>query len=263
MSSEAPRLGVIETEGAGPPVVLLHGFGGCAAGSGKVQDRLGRAALAFDLPGHAASLDYPGFGSASFAAKTVVQEIDRCGVSEFHVAGHSMGGAVAALIAIGQPSRVLSATLLAPGGMSSRINAPLLRAFAKAGTEEELEFCLMQMFAPGAAIPPNLLQFMAAQRSVPGQREALAHIVGLILRGEGQGVIPADALAALAMPVTVVWGAEDAVMPCDVLQSLPGHFHTLLLPGAGHMLLDEAPERAAAAIIETIDRAAAQILPPR
>jgi pimeloyl-ACP methyl ester carboxylesterase len=254
---EALRLGVIETEGAGSPLVLLHGFGGFAAGWRTVQKRLGKAALAFDLPGHAGSLDYPGFGTASFAAKAVVQELDLRGISQFHVAGHSMGGAVAALIAIGQPGRVMSATLLSPGGMSSQINAPLLRSFAKAGNKEELEFCLRQMSAPGAAISSNLIRDMAAQRRGPGQREALGHIVERILRGEEQGVIPADALAALAMPVTVVWGSEDAVMPCAALQSLPGHFRAVLLPGAGHMLLDEAPEHVAGAITATIARAKA------
>jgi pimeloyl-ACP methyl ester carboxylesterase len=257
MSGAAPRLGVIETEGAGPPVVLLHGFGACAAGWEPVQQRLGRAALAFDLPGHAGSLDYPGFGTAPFAAKAVVSELDARGVGAFHLAGHSMGGAVSALIAIGQPRQVLSMTLLSPGGMSSWINAPLLRAFAKAGSREELEFCLTQMFAPGAVIPSRLLQSTMAMRGVAGQKEALAHIVERILRGEGQGAIPNAALEALAMPVTVVWGEEDAVMPCDVLQNLPGRFRPVLLPGAGHMLLDEAPEQVAAAITETIARAPA------
>jgi pimeloyl-ACP methyl ester carboxylesterase len=257
MSEAAPRLGVIETEGAGPPVVLLHGFGGSAKSWEPVQRRLGRATLAFDLPGHAGSLMYPGFGNASFAAKAVIGELGQRGIAGFHLAGHSMGGAVAALIAISQTGRVLSATLLSPGGMSSRINAPLLRAFAKAGSEGELESCLRQMSAPQAGISSTLLQSMAAQRSVPGQKEALAHIVGLILRGEEQGVIPRPALEALAMPVTLVWGAEDRVMPCEVLQSAPGNFHSVLLPDVGHMLPEEAPQQAAAAIAQTIARTAA------
>lgn len=257
MSEDAPRLGVIETGGAGPPVVLLHGFGGSAASWRAVQEKLGKATLAFDLPGHAGSLNYPGFGSASFAAKAVVNELDQRGIETFHLAGHSMGGAIAALIAIAQPSRVLSATLLSPGGMSSRINAPLLRAFAMAGNREELELCVRKMSGPKAVILPKLVDAMMAQRRVAGQLEALAHVVGVILRGEQQGVIPRAALEALTMPVTVVWGAEDAVMPCDVLESLPGNFHTALLPDAGHMLLDEAPQQAAVLTAETIARAEA------
>jgi pimeloyl-ACP methyl ester carboxylesterase len=265
MSDAAPRLGVIETEGAGPPIVLLHGFAGSAQSWDEARRGLGtdRAVLAFDLPGHGGSLSFLGFGAAPFAAKSVTQELDQRGIPEFHLAGHSMGGAVAALIAIGQPGRVLSMTLLSPGGMSGQINAPLLRAFAKAGSREELELCLTQMFAPGAVIPSMLLQSMTEMRGVPGQKEALAHIVERILRGEGQGVIPGAALEALEMPVTVVWGGEDAVMPCGVLQNLPGCFRAVLVPGAGHMLLDEAPEQAAVAISETIARAASQILPRR
>jgi pimeloyl-ACP methyl ester carboxylesterase len=259
------QLGVIESAGAGAPLVLLHGFAGSAKSWEKVQALLAKDnhVLAFDLPGHAGSLSFPGFGTVPSAAKAIVEELDRRGISEFHLAGHSMGGAVAALIAIGQPERVLSVTLMSPGGISSQINASLLRAFAKAGNKEALEFCLRQMFAPDAAISSSLIRDMAAQRDVPGQKDALAHIVELILRGEGQGVIPRAALEALAMPVTVVWGSEDAVMPCDVLQSVPGHFRTLLLPGAGHMQLDEAPRRVAGAITETVARAAAQILPLR
>ncbi len=257
MSAAAPRLGVVETGGVEPPVVLLHGFGGSAAGWEEVQRKLDRATLAFDLPGHAGSLNYPGFGTASFAARAVVSELDQRGIEVFHLAGHSMGGAVAALIAIGQPSRVLSATLLSPGGMSSRINAPLLRAFALAGNSRELETCLGQMSGPKSVILPELVDTLTAQRRVPGQREALAHIVERILRGQEQGVIPRAALEALAMPVTVVWGAEDAVMPCDDLESLPGKFHAVLLPDVGHMLLDEAPHQAAAAIAGAIARAAA------
>jgi pimeloyl-ACP methyl ester carboxylesterase len=257
MSEAAPRLGAIETEGMGPPVVLLHGFGGSASSWKAVQEKLGKAALAFDLPGHAGSLNYPGFGSASLAAKAVVRELDQRGIEAFHLAGHSMGGGVAALIAIGQPSRVLSATLLAPGGMSSRIDAPLLRAYAKAGNRQKLEACLRRMSGRKSAIPAEIVGAMMAQRRVPEQMEALAHIVERILRGEEQGVIPRAALEALTMPVTLVWGAEDAVMPCDVLISVPRSFHTVLLPDAGHMLPDEAPQQAAAAIAETIARAAA------
>lgn len=257
MSGEAPRLGVIETEGAEPPIVLLHGFGGSAEGWHEVQRRLDRTALAFDLPGHAGSLSFPGFGTASFAAKAVVNEMDQRGIKAFHLAGHSMGGAVAALIAIGQPHRVLSATLLSPGGMSSRINAPLLRAFAKAGNRQEVEICLRQMSGPKSAILSKPVDAMMARRRVTGQLEALTHIVGLILRGEEQGVIPRAALEALAVPVTLVWGEEDAVMPCDVLKNVPGGFHFVLLPDVGHMLLDEAPQQAAAAIAATIARATA------
>ena len=59
---------------------------------------------------------------------------------------------------------------------------------------------------------------------------------------EGQGVLPGDALAALEMPVAVIWGAEDTVLPCPKPQALPVSFAFSVLPGLAHMLPEEAPD---------------------
>jgi pimeloyl-ACP methyl ester carboxylesterase len=48
--------------------------------------------------------------------------------------GHSMGGAVSALIAMRAPDRVKSLTLVAPGGMAREINADLLDRYARAAS---------------------------------------------------------------------------------------------------------------------------------
>ena len=256
MTETAPRLAFEETAGAGPPIVLLHGFGGCAAAWRGVLPRFGRAAIAFDLPGHAGSLNYPGFGSASFAAKAVIAEMDQRGVETFHLAGHSMGGAAAALIACRAPYRVLSLTLLAPGGFGAEINAELLRAFGKASTKAELAASLELMFAPGAPVPASLVNMLAIQRGVIGQTEALAHVVSKILSGDAQGVLDKAQLASLSMPASVLWGAEDRMVPSEQMRAAPDHFKCVLLPRFGHMLPEEAPEEVLAAILSDITRAA-------
>jgi pimeloyl-ACP methyl ester carboxylesterase len=246
------RLGVIATEGAGPPVVLLHGFGGSAKSWEAAQPRLGRAALAFDLPGHAGSLNYSGFGSASFAAKAVIGELNLRGIDAFHLAGHSMGGAAAALIACRAPQRVLSLSLLAPGGFGPEINAALLRSFGEAATPDELRSCLEFMSAPGASIADK----MARQRQIPGQSGALAHVISKILKGNAQGVLDHAQLAALSMPVSVLWGGLDRVMPAEQIWNAPRHFHRETLPDLGHMLIDEAPEHVLKTILQSAARAA-------
>ena len=252
--SAGQRLGVVETSGNGPPVVLLHGFGGCAGGWEPVQKALDRPSLAFDLPGHGKSLNYAGFGNAAYAARAVIGELDHRGVTDFHLVGHSMGGAVAALMALRQPKRVSSVTLLAPGGLGRRINAPLLRAFGEAVRPQELEAALKVMVAPNAIIPAELVQLLAAQRSVFGQCEALRHIASCILTGEEQGVIDPSALAGLAMPVTAVWGSEDRMLAPSQLENCPAHFTRVLLQGRGHMLAEEALDDVVNAISQTAAR---------
>jgi pimeloyl-ACP methyl ester carboxylesterase len=46
----------------------------------------------------------------------------------------------------------------------------------------------------------------------------------------------------LPIPVSVVWGMLDGVLPVHQSNDLPPHFVLHLVPGAGHMLAEEAPE---------------------
>ena len=60
------------------------------------------------------------------------------GLNRVHIAGHSMGGAVAALLAIGEPEHFASVTLFAPGGFGEQIAGPLLRRYGEEVTSKGL-----------------------------------------------------------------------------------------------------------------------------
>ncbi|MDT9126949.1 alpha/beta fold hydrolase, partial [Escherichia coli] len=75
----------------------------------------------------------------------ILANLSGAGLERIHVAGHSMGGAVATLMALMAPNRVISLTLLAPGGSGEAINGTLLRRYAAAGDENELKSCLLAM----------------------------------------------------------------------------------------------------------------------
>ena len=203
---------------SGIPLVLLHGFGGDGSAWDPVKAGLPGSVrvITVDLPGHGGSLDSDGRGGAGRMAKAILAGLDEAGVENFHLAGHSMGGAVSALIAMRAPDRVQSLTLVAPGGMAKDINAGLLARYAKAITEAEIRACLDEMSAPGFVMSDAVIEHFAAARSKPGVREALDETYQSMFPNgpdEGQGVLPADALAALAMPVFVIWGTQDKVLP--------------------------------------------------
>jgi pimeloyl-ACP methyl ester carboxylesterase len=207
--------------------------------------------LAYDLPGHGQSLEFAGAGPAKLAAGAILADLDRRGIDRVHLCGHSMGGAIATLMALSAPGRVRSLTLLAPGGFGEEIDGQLLRRYAAATSESELAEALSGMAGPLASIPEAGLAGLAAMRARPGQTRKLIGIAEAISRGNRQGVIGRPALEGLAMPVAVLWGTEDPVLPWRQTHGLPSRFVLHAVDGAGHMLIEEAPEIVLRAIRET------------
>lgn len=231
----------------GSALVLLHGLAGSHRAWAGVRERLGGVRiLAYDLPGHGGSLDFPEAGPATVAARAVLADLDARAVERFHLAGHSFGGAVAALMALAAPQRVRSLALLAPGGFGPHINAPLLERFIGADNAAALRDSLCLMSGRRPAIDEGALREVLAMRAVPGQQAMLQRICGLIVRDGRQGVLPRDRLAALPVPVHVAWGLLDTVLPVAQARDLPAHFTAHLYPDLGHMLPEEAPQDMAA-----------------
>lgn len=239
-------------EGSGSEaVVFVHGFGAHHRIWSGLADRLtqGTRTVAYDLPGHGLSLQAPGAGSAKFAARAILSDLAGRGVEKAHIVGHSMGGATAVLMALAEPVRVASLTLLAPGGFGSEINGPLLRRYAAATERDELLTCLAAMSGKGAVVPDSVVDSCLAMRKTPGQTEKLVEIAAAITRDDRQGVIPRDLLATMAMPATILWGTRDPVLPFEQTGDLPARFALRAIEGAGHMLVEEAPAPVLEAIL--------------
>ncbi|KAL4908064.1 hypothetical protein BDW74DRAFT_175847 [Aspergillus multicolor] len=95
-----------------PPLLFLHGFGSCKEDLADivVNPALQRYGyIAFDAPGcgHSSSDDYSAT-DIPFLVATTLAVLTHFGIDKFHLAGHSMGGLTALLLAHQQPTRVLS-----------------------------------------------------------------------------------------------------------------------------------------------------------
>ena len=251
------ELYAVEMGEGGRPIVLLHGFGGSAAAWRSLQPRLARSArtLAYDLPGHGRSREWPDAGPARTAVAAVLGDLSGRGIESAHLVGHSMGGAIAAMAALVEPRRVASLTLLAPGGFGAQINARLLRYFAAAREPEAIRIALENMYGWSSDVSEDEVNTLAAERAEAGATETLVEMVGHITRGGRQGEIPRERLAGLAMPVSVLWGELDNVLPVRQTRDLPGRFALHLLPDRGHMLIAEAPETVAAVVERNLTHA--------
>ncbi|ORE92738.1 alpha/beta fold hydrolase [Aurantimonas sp. 22II-16-19i] len=251
---ETPRLHALETGGGDePPVVFLHGFDGRAEAFDAVAASLageGRRCLAFDLPGHGRSADYPGFGPPKTAARAVLAELQRRGIARAHLVGHSMGGAVGCLATLFEPGRVASLTLLAPGGFGPEIGLDPIRAAMTAETVGDLRTALGRMTAPGFAVPPDA----ARGNNWPEGRAAIRSVFDLLFGSGSQGVLPLAAIAETGRPIEVLWGEADQVTPVGQSDDLPPPFAVTRLPGVGHMLMLEAPAETSAAVRRAVAR---------
>jgi pimeloyl-ACP methyl ester carboxylesterase len=249
------QLGAIEMgEGAGMPIVFLHGFGGTAGSWHAVQKAVSEThpTMAFDLPGHGASLDYPDAVTARHFAEAVIDALNRRNIPKVHLAGHSMGGATAALVAAFAPDRVASLILLAPGGFGPDINGRLLRHYAAARTYDALETALEGMFGWRNPVPEDVIIRDVALRQKPGQIERLDAILARMMKDGLQGTIPRGVLEAFTMPVTVAWGRLDNVLPPYQSEGLPPHFSVHRFDGAGHMLIEEIPDEVIRLVSATV-----------
>ncbi len=238
------------------PVVLLHGFGGDKATWVNTQTALSgsRRSVAFDLPGHGQALDWPRIGNAGIAAKAVVQSLDALGLEKVHLCGHSMGGAVAALVALRCPERILSLTLLAPGGFGPEINHKLLRRYAAAQNKDEMEMLLEQFFGWEFKLPKFLASTAAESRARPGAAATLESIANEIIDGKVQKTLPRSELAELPMPIKVIWGTQDRVLPTRQAHKLPGIVATHIFERVGHMPHLEIPQEVVRLILQNAGR---------
>lgn len=110
---------MFQEDAGGPPLILLHGAGGRKEMWSAVARRLGKSApnrpvVLVDLPGHGQSPP-PGCADVAHYADVVCELAADQGWERFGVGGHSMGGAVAQVVAARCPDQVSELILVATG----------------------------------------------------------------------------------------------------------------------------------------------------
>ena len=251
------RVSYVGTGQGGDVVLLVHGYGGDRNSWLFLQEPLAarHRVYALDLPGHGTSSKDVGDGSAGTLADAVLGVLDAIGAERAHLVGHSLGGAVAVAAAARDPGRISSLTLIAPSGFGPEINTGYLRGFAGAQTRRELKPVVGQLFADERLVTRQMVDDLLAYKRLDGVEAALHTLVDTLLDGDTQRMDAAAAITAIggSVPVTVVWGSADGLIPAAQAESVAGAVRHLL-EGAGHMPHMERPAEVQAAIEETIAR---------
>jgi pimeloyl-ACP methyl ester carboxylesterase len=249
-------------EGAGAPLVLIHGIGSRWQMWLPVLGRLAaqRDVIAIDLPGFGFS-PRPGSGTPAGpqTLTSLVGELLRdLGLERPHVAGNSLGGWIA--LELANRGLVRSATALSPAGFYTMLEARFMAAslrLARAGCRlarpdaaKLLHHPLLRrlLFFQLAAHPERIEPFDAAEH-VRGVADAEWFDETLQAITE-ERFFPAD---SIGVPVTVAWGQHDhLLLPWQAERAaklLPQARH-VTLHGCGHVPTADDPEQVAAVLLE-------------
>ncbi|MGK7863028.1 alpha/beta fold hydrolase [Falsiroseomonas sp. E2-1-a4] len=240
-----------------PALILLHGFGSSLHTWDEVapllEDRL--RVIRLDLPGFGLTgADPSGDYSDPRAITLIAGLMDRLGVAQAHILGSSMGGRIAWRFAAAQPARVAKLVLMAPDGFAAPGNgygaAPsvplLMRVLPYTLPERLLRASLAPAYGDPAALTQDRFERYREMMLAPGVRQAIVdRMAGHVLPP------PEPILATIQAPVLLLWGERDGMVPAshaaDYQRVLPDS-RLVVLPGLGHVPMEEAPEAVAAAL---------------
>jgi len=229
-------------------MILLHGLGGDALTWQFNLTALGtdRAVLAPDLPGHGASTLDVGPGHVDDLARWVGDLVDAWGLSRVDLVGHSLGARVALALAHQRPDLVARASLIACAGLGSDLDHQFLDDLADARDIDRARAAAIALFAqPGPLVEP-MARALALRLSVAENRAAIKALLDANRVELSLPLVEAD--WAPSMPVQLIWGAGDRIVPPPAADILPVGLPLHLLPDAGHMPHVEAASRVNALI---------------
>ena len=213
--------------GAGPDLILLHGPGEYAAGWSEVFEPLAARhhVVAPDLPGHGESEADGEFDGARVIA-WLDDVIARTCTDRPIVVGRVLGGAIAMRHAVEHGDRVGSLVLVDTLGLSAFEPAPpfgeaLQRYLAEPTTQTQdrlMQYCVHDYDGVRRRLGERWSAYgdYAVDRL---QQPARLAIVGAMMAEFGFAEIPADVLARISVPTSLIWGRHDLATPLRVAEA--------------------------------------------
>ncbi len=249
--------------GQGAPVMLLlHGFGASTFSWREVMPSLaeGGTVIAFDRPAFGlterpmrGTADWPGYNPYSYEAQSrlVVGLMDELGVESAILVGNSAGGTVAVLTALAHPQRVdalvlVDAAVYVGGGAPSLIR-PLLNTpqmvhlgplIARRIQDWGIDFGRSAWHDP-SRIPAEFWEGYQKPLKAQNWDRALWELTRASSRPD-----LADRLQELTLPVLVITGDDDHIVPTDQSLRLSGDLPNATLAviqACGHIPQEECP----------------------
>jgi len=235
-----------------PTVVFLHGAG-MDHTAWALHDRWfahhGYNVLAPDLPGHGRSAGAL-LSSIGEMADWTAALLDASGAKSAKLIGHSMGSLIALELAARHPAKVSGLVLV--GTSSAMTVGPDLLKAAEANDHAAIDMVsiwgLGHAAGLGGSLAPGMWMHGGAQRLLERCKDGVL-FNDLAACNAYQGALAAA--AQVKVPVTVILGERDMMTPAKSGRALAAaipNARTVVLRGAGHMMMVERPDELLAAM---------------
>jgi pimeloyl-ACP methyl ester carboxylesterase len=254
--------------GEGPVLLLIHGMAGNRENWREVVEPLARhhTVIAPDLPGHGASAPGGGDYSIGALAAGLRDLLLALGHERATIVGHSLGGGIAMQLGYQFPEMVERLVLVSSGGLGPEVS-PVLRAAALPGADLFIAatagiggragvVVARGLAAIGLRPNADIAEVARGYASLtdPERRAAFLGTLHAVVGTRGQRVDASDRLyLAEAMPLLIVWGARDSIIPAhhgeDAHRAIPDS-RLEVFEDVGHLPQIEAPGR----FIAVLDR---------
>ncbi|WP_338811339.1 alpha/beta fold hydrolase (plasmid) [Agrobacterium leguminum] len=229
---------VVYAAGSGEPLVYFHGAG-TFHGLDYARDWIDRYRVIIPYhPGFGESPDDPRITTIHDYVLHYLELFGLMGISNVNLVGCSMGGRLAAEFAVEHSSLLRRLVLVCPAGLDAPDYPMADLAEIPAG--ELLSYLISDIRFIERYLPTGPDPHFAAMRDREGAS------VGRILRA-GSLVNPllSTWLHRVQVPSLVVWGSDDRLIPAaqaNIWSRLLPHCSTHMVPGGGHLILDESAD---------------------
>ncbi|WP_177212792.1 alpha/beta fold hydrolase [Geodermatophilus ruber] len=263
---------MIEAGDGDDVVVLLHGVG---ARADRWRENL--AALT-DAGFHVYALDFPGHGFAQKGigpdysvrgfAQFVREVLDELGVVSTAVVGTSLGGHVAARLAVDEPERVTAVVLVGPMGLVP-VGADARQALADAVVDtgrDRIARKLRVLVHDDGLVTESWIEEEWRINNSGGAAESMAALAAYFAERIDDDLVGGE-LAASAPDVRclLVWGSDDVLVPTALAQPalsvLPPGTELVLIEAAGHAPYLERPDDFNRPVVDFLTSARGRLSP--
>ncbi len=214
--------------------------------------------LILDLPGHGETAFDPALKYDTVSqARRVVEAMDALNIERAHIVGNSMGGFIAAQLALHHADRVQSAVLIDAAGLVAPQESDMAKMLATGrnpfeihNRDEFIEFYAMTMAQP-PWLPRMILDHMADDYII--RRESLTRIFQDFHNTDFLDT----RLSEIQVPILIMWGERDRLLHISsaaVWQNGIANAELITYPELGHMPMLEAPSQSATDVLRFLSK---------